>query len=193
MTKSARIFLLLAALACPVAKSSVSDLRVEIAPNGPSFMARGTHRDIDIVIHNSGPDEATSVVGVSSFFNTFPIGDVFLANPPTPERCGLYYTDLVIPPNQETQIASFSAGAIASNSSRRCTIRVIALARGVASYTLAVSALDVSDGSLDPNLDNNIDRFTFNFLPPAIPLGMPGSILAIMAFGIFLITWRSRK
>lgn len=181
------------ALSCSTANASVSDLSVEITPNGPSYLAPGAVRDIEVIIRNHGPDPTRSVAAVTSSFFTTPIGEVDLVQPPSANACQLMYTDLTIPPNQEVLFASFAPPNIGVDSEFRCSIRVIALARGVRSYTLAISSRDVAPDAFDPVLENNIGRFTFSFAPPAVPLTFHPSIALVIIVGIGIITWIRTK
>lgn len=176
--------LALALTLSPQGRAGISDLSVSINPNGPSFIAPGSFRDIDVVIRNHGPDQATAITAMSSQFLLFPVGEVYLADPPDQSACGLIYTDFLIPPNQEGEFASFTPPPIDAGSEFRCSIRVIALARGTLSYNLAISVKDIAKGAIDPDISNNISSFHIAFLPPAVelPNNPLSALLIILGF-----------
>lgn len=176
-----------------IASSSISDLSIELIPNGPSFLAPGTFREIEVVIRNAGPDATIFAGGFNSPFRTFPIGEVDLLNVQNASGCSLRYTDLLIPPNQEIFFSSFILPTIEANAEYRCTIRILAIGRGVRSYSLQISTRDIGDGAIDPNPDNNSTAFIFSFEPPGIPLTTSPFILAFLSLGIALVTWRHTK
>lgn len=168
------------------ASASVSDVSIEIVPNGPAYLEPGQRRDVDIIIRNQGPDSADDIVAMTAEFRGAPIGDVVIEPSVNGTPCPFQYTDFVTPGGQSLFIATFVAPPVATGSEYSCKASIFAVARGVTFYDFRIGVNNITKGASDPNTTNNVATFRFTFalvtqLPTLSYAGLAITMIMILA------------